>query len=245
MPINPAHDPSIIKLVEQQLRNWELARSQRQISSTPEKIEAENFICISRMVGIDGQTTATALGDHLGWPVFGREILDAMAGDDTIRQRIYRTMDERDLSWWEETLRGVLDPGFTRNDYFRRLCETVLSLARQSPSIFLGRGADLILPQDRGVRVRLVASTTSRIRTHTDATGQSPERAAEDMKQVEHQRAECLRHHFGAEAEDPVRHDLVLNLDRWSTVGAVKLILDAHSARIAARARPTRGNRSS
>ncbi len=240
MPVNPARDPSIIKLVEQQLRSWELARSQRQISPTAEKIEVEEFICVSRMVGIDGHTTATALGDHLGWPVFGREILDAMAGDDTIRQRIYRTMDERDLSWWEETLRGILDPGFTRNDYFRRLCETVLSLARQSPSIFLGRGADLILPQDRGFRVRLVASTTSRIRTHTDATGQSPERAAEDMKQVEHQRAEFLRHRFGTGAEDPVRHDLVVNLDRWSTAGTVKVILDARSTRIATRVRDDR-----
>jgi hypothetical protein len=234
MSARSTRDPAIFKLVEQQLRNWELAHSQRQSSPTPGEIDVEDFISVSRMVGVDGHLIATALGNQLGWPVFGREILDAMAGDDTIRQRIYRTMDERDLSWWEECLRGVLDTGFTRNDYFRRLCETVLSLARQSPSIFVGRGTDLVLPQDRGFRVRLTASAASRIRNHADSTGQSPERAAEDMEQVEHQRDEFLKHHFGIEAEDPGRHDLVVNLDRWSTAAAVKLILDSHALRITA-----------
>jgi hypothetical protein len=233
MSARSTRDPAIFKMVEQQLRNWELAHSQRQVSPTPEGVEVEDFICVSRMVGIDGHMVATALGNRLGWPVFGREILDAMAGDDAIRQRIYRHMDERDLSWWEECLRGILDAGFTRNDYFPRLCETVLSLARQSPSIFVGRGTDLVLPQDRGFRVRLIASAESRAQARSDTEGQDREKATAGLERVEHQREEFLKHHFGIEADDPLRHDLMVNLDRWSTAGAVKLILDAHATRAA------------
>jgi hypothetical protein len=221
----------IARLIEKQLRSWEQARMQRLKTPGPRKPEVEDFICISRMVGVDGHGIAAALGEKLHWPVFGRELLDTMAGDDAIRQRIYANMDQRDLNWWEESLRAVMDKGFVRNDYFRRLCETVLSLARQGNSVFLGRGADLILPKDRGFRVRLIASAENRIESHARTTGMDPESAKQEVEQIERHRAEFFVHRFGVEASDPLRHDLVLNLDRWSFQDAVTLILDARALR--------------
>jgi hypothetical protein len=225
-------NPSIAKLIEKQLRSWELARAQRRKPPAPNKAEVEDFICVSRMVGIDGHRIATALGEKLDWPVFGREILEAMAGDNAIRRRIYARMDQRDLSWWEESLRVILDDTFTRNDYFRRLCETVLSLARQSPLIFVGRGADLIVPRDRGFRVRLIASPQTRIETHAALSGIDLEKAAREVEQIDRQRDEFFLRHFKVEASDPARHDLILNLDSWSADEVVDLILDARARRL-------------
>ena len=153
--------------------------------------------------------------------MFGREILEAMAEDDAIRRRIYSRMDERDLTWWEESLRAVLDADFVRNDYFKRLCETVLSLARQARSVFVGRGADLILPANRGLRVRLVASSESRVRRYAAATGRDEEKARREVERIEKERAEFLHHRFRTDASDPLRHDLIVNLDRWETEDVV------------------------
>lgn len=221
------------KLIDQQLGNWELTRRQRRktVFHQPVEAEVEDFISVSRMVGVDAHPIATALGERLGWPVFGRELLDAMAGDDIIRQRIYESMDERDLNWWEESLRAVLDRGFVRNDYFCRLCETVLSLARQSSSIFVGRGSDLILPQQQGLRVRLIASMEHRIENHARLSGLDPVRARQEVEHIDHQRTEFFRHRFRVEAADPVRHDLILNLERWTPEEAVELILKARNQR--------------
>jgi cytidylate kinase len=186
------------------------------------------------MVGVQGDEVARRLGKHLQWPVFGREILEAMAGDDAIRRRVYASMDQRDLGWWEESLRSLLQREFVRNDYFRRLCETLLSLARQAPSVFLGRGADLVLPQGRGFRVRLIAALDSRTRRYAEWNDLSAEEAKLEIERIERQRADFFRHHFQVDASDPLRHDLTVNLDRWSTEQTVNLILEGKEVRQAA-----------
>ena len=114
----PSHNPTAAKLVERQMRNWELARAQRLSVPAPQREEVEDFIAISRNAGAQGKVVAAELGEKLGWPVFGREILDVMAGDDDLRRQIYASMDERDLSWYEETLRALMQPEFVKNDYF-------------------------------------------------------------------------------------------------------------------------------
>ncbi|MGB5999581.1 MAG: cytidylate kinase-like family protein, partial [Thermoanaerobaculia bacterium] len=200
-------DPDLSRLVEKQVRNWELARSQRISTPTPEREEVEDFLCVSRMVGVDDRQVAVLIGERLGWPVFDREILEAMAGDDDFRRQIYTSMDQRDLSWWEEALRSLMDRDFVRNDYFHRLCETLLSLSRQGSSVFLGRGADLVLPRNRGFRVRLVAPLTTRTERYAELTGLSPKKARAEIARIEKERAEFLQRHFGIGADDPLRYD--------------------------------------
>lgn len=224
-------DPATARLVERQMRNWELARSQRPPQRRAARPEVEDFICVSRMVGVDDLEVANRLGKRLGWPVFDREVLEAMAGDDEIRQRIYASMDERDLSWWEEALRSLAQSEFVRNDYFHRLCQTLLSLARQGPCVFVGRGADLILPRDRGFRVRLVAPERSRVEKFARDHGMSPAEAAREVRKRDRERAEFFRHHFGVDANDPFRHDISINLDRVPIEAAAEMILAARQIR--------------
>jgi cytidylate kinase len=220
-------DPALSRLVEKQMRNWELARSQRISTPTPKQAEVEDFLCISRMVGVDDRQVAVLVGERLGWPVFDREILEAMAGDDDFRRQIYTSMDQRDLSWWEEALRSLMDRDFVRNDYFHRLCETLLSLARQGNSVFLGRGADLVLPRSRGFRVRLVAPLATRAERYAELTGLAPKQARNEIARIEKDRAEFLQRHFGIGIDDPLRYDITINLERFSHQQAVDLILQA------------------
>jgi len=219
--------PGTGKLVDRQMRNWELARRQRRETARRRQTEVEDFLCISRRVGLEDIGVANRLGERLGWPVFDREILEEMAGDDELRQRIYRFMDERDLSWWEDALRPLLEPEFTRNDYFHQLCRTILSLARQGHGIFVGRGADRILPRSEGFRVRLVAPREMRLEHFAKHQGLDRGAAQREMRRKEQERAEFLRHHFEVEADDPTRADLVLNLERIGVDQAVGMILEA------------------
>ncbi len=216
---------ALAALVEKQMRNWELAKAQRGAVPEPEREEVEDFIAISRAVGAGGREVAAQLGATLGWPVFDKEILDAMAGDDSLRRQVYASMDERDTSWSEETLRVLLQPDFVRNDYFHRLTQSVLSLARQGHSVFLGRGVHLILPAQYGFRVRLVAPLDMRLARFAGEHGVSVEAARERLARIENERRDFLKRHFRVENADATRHDLTINLERLSTTQAVDIIL--------------------
>lgn len=218
------------RVVEKQMRNWELACAQRHQEATADQPQVAEFIAISRMVGVGGSAVAAALGEKLGWPVWDRRILDVMAGNDDLRRRIYGSMDERDLDWLEEALRATGQPEFVRNDYFHVLRKTVLSLARQTGAIFLGRGADQILPRNSGLRVRLVAPLDWRIRQFADRAKLSATEASYEVRRIDRERNEFVWRHFGISADDPIRYDLTLNLASIAHDGVVELIRSAHAA---------------
>src|SRR5262245_1194206 len=109
------HDPALSGAIERQLRDWSLAR--KQLSPLPAKARVvHDFITISRSVGCDGDSVAQLVGQKLGWPVFDRKILQTMAGNDAMREEVYRSLDGRDMSWIEEATTAFLHPDFIRND---------------------------------------------------------------------------------------------------------------------------------
>lgn len=223
--------PAIARHVERQMRNWELARQQRFEVEESSTAQVEEFVCISRQVGTDGAGLAQQLGKQLGWPVFDREILEEMAGDDSVRRQVYESMDQRDLTWWEESLRALMQSEFVRNDYFQKLSETLLSLARQGNCVFLGRGADLLLPGDAGTRVRLVAPLGIRVERVAEVNDLTVPEAKRWIDRAEAERQRYFRRHFGVDADDPVRYDITINVARLSGREVVEMILGVRSMR--------------
>jgi cytidylate kinase len=231
-PKPPGTTSDISKVVERQMRNWELARAQHLESETEaRRPEVLDFITISRTAGSGGREVATLLGERLNWPVFDYEILRAMAGDDQVRAQLYEKLDERDVSWLEGTLRALIRGEFRKEDYFHRLTETILALARRGHSIFLGRGADLILPRERGLRIRITASPERRAERFALRNKISGALARAEVERMDRERTEFRRHHFGPHANEATCHDLIINLDRIRAEDAVELILVAFRIR--------------
>jgi cytidylate kinase len=221
--------PDVARLVERQMRNWELAREQRLVDADPKPAVVEDFICVSRQIGTEGAEVAAILGQRLGWPVFGREILEAMAGDDVVRRQVYASMDQREMGWWEETLRALMQSEFVRNDYFKRLSKTLLSLACQGSCIFVGRGADLLLPDELGFRVRLVAPRAFRVETLAAGRALTRNEAQQQIDRIEREREHFFRRHFGISADATDRFDLTINVSRISHAKAAAIIVQARS----------------
>lgn len=213
--------------VERQMRNWELMRSQRLDVPTPKRADVEEFFTISRQVGAGGAEVAALLAERLGWPIFDKEILDAMAGDDRLRRQVYDSMDERDLGWFEEALRSLMQSEFVKNDYFHKLSETVLSLARQGHGVYLGRGADLILPRNMGMRVRLVAPLEQRIERIAAIEKLDIEAARTEIERRQIERATFVRNRYRVEPNDPTRFDLIINVGRFTPAQTAEIILNA------------------
>lgn len=221
----------LAKVVERQMRNWELSRAQKAVPPTGSPPETVcDFIAISRSIGSGGHIVADELGRRLGWAVFDRELLHAMAQDDAVRMRLYQAFDERDRSWLEAAVHWLMRGELRREDYFYRLSETVLALARRQPVIFVGRGCDHILPRDRGLRVWMTASFERRAEVVAQRTGVAPEAARAEVRRVDMERSEFRRAHFGRQADDVTNFDLVLSMDRWTPPQAATLIVAALKA---------------
>jgi len=213
------------KLLDRQMRSWEAARQLRQSVPEQERPEVEDFIYVSRQVGAGGREVAVELNRRLEWALFDQELLHAMAGDDDVRCQLYESMDERDLSWFEEALRAWTDPSFARNDYFHQLTRTVLTIARQGHAIFLGRGAGFLLPAQIGFRVRIVAPVEFRLARFSRVTRLGPEEAREEMERLDQERADFVWTHFHKNVDDPLLYDLTLNMAKLTPADAAEATL--------------------
>jgi cytidylate kinase len=222
-----ADSPGLARLIEKQMRNWELSRSQRLEHGGSSKEQVAHFITIANICGAGGNEIARRLSETLGWSLFDREILSTMAGDDEVRTRLYRSMDERDLGWFESTFRGMMQEELRKNDYFHRLTETVLCLARQGPAVLVGRAADLILPRDRGLRVKVIASMERCAENFARRSNTTIEQARAMIDRIEKERRDFIANHFRIDAYEPTRFDVLVNVERLDTDQAVELILTA------------------
>jgi len=226
-------NPSLAKVVERQMRNWELARTQHPVDTAPDAPPVADFVCLSRGVGCPMEDVPGLLAQRLHWPLFDKEILDVMAGEDDLRRRMYETMDERDLSWMEDVLRPLVEPHFSRNDYFHRLTETILTLTRKGSGVFVGRAADLILPRSIGLRVRMIAPRERCVHHLAEVQGWSPEQAQSMLDRLERDRALFIEKHFPKLVPDDSRFDLVINTKEWNADECVNLIESARAIRAA------------
>jgi len=224
-----SHDADLGRFAEKQMRNWEIARCQNPTSAS--RAEVADFITIANIVGAGGKQVATELARSLGWPAYDRDLLTRMAGDDEARAGLYHSMDERDLGWLEVTLRTLIEQEFRKNDYFHRLVETVLCLARQGPAIFVGRSADLILARSKGLRVKLIASMEYCAACFAEVNHVTIEHARSEVARIEAERHGFIRNHFRLHDADLMRFDLLLNVERFSTEQIVALIRAAHQLR--------------
>ncbi|MFO0973401.1 MAG: cytidylate kinase-like family protein [Phycisphaerae bacterium] len=217
---------TVARLVEKQMHTLDRLRaSSRPVTTGGERRVVQEFVTLSRQPGSDGTTVARRLGERLGWPVFDRELLMSMAGDDRLRAKLYAALDERDQSWVEDMAIALAPNAATRDDYFRQLGKTVLSIARGSHAVFVGRGADLLLPRGCGLRVQIIEERSRRVAAYAAETHQSADEAARALRRIEADRADFIARHFHRDADDRERFDLAIKLDPLQPDDAVELIL--------------------
>jgi CMP/dCMP kinase len=226
----PVH-PETLRMVERQLRSWEIGRAQQFNRPVAEVGPVLDFVTISNNVGAGGADIAETLSGRLGWPVFDKNILQIMAGDDEQRVQRYMSLDERTMGWLESMVRFLLDHSFTRNDYFSRLTLAVHWLSRQERCIFLGRFCDLILPNDRGIRIKVMAPASRCTENFAAHANISIEEARYEVQRIERERADFLAVHFRDSPTDYDRFDLLVNSERFTTDQCVEFIVHAMELR--------------
>jgi cytidylate kinase len=222
--------PVVSELVEKAVRHWD---ARRRAAAKPQPhveptIPHAFSIALSRDVGTQATEVAQEVGRLLGWQVYDRQLLEKIAQDMGLQTKLLESVDERRQSWLTEALEGLMSVSYASESGFSdHLVKTVLALGTHGECVIVGRAAAFILPPETTLRVRLVGSVQERVAAWGQMRGISEQKAAEEVRTLDRQRADFVQHHFKKNPTDPCNFDLVLNAPRLSVVQSAELIAEA------------------
>ncbi len=207
-------------------RTQEIAERTTRADQPQSTRQKANYIALSREAGAGGSNVAEALGRKLGWEVFDKGVLDQLADRYQISRPVLEVVDETTLSWAYDIFGTWLDREIISHEkYLTRLNRIFLAAAKKGSAIFVGRGAQFLLPRDQGLAVRLVASDTFRLHRLMEANEIPLGEARQLMHRLDRGRRQFVRHFFHQDIEDPHIYDLVINVEHFGIEGTADLII--------------------
>lgn len=188
-------------------------------------------VIISRSIGCWGDKIAEAVADRLGVEVYGSAILDSVAKQAKVDKKLLSSLNEvagqPSDAWLYATFFGK---NVTRDDYLNHLVATVRGVQHMG-GVILGRGAYIILENKPVLRVRITGSVAVCAKRVAEEDGISLEDAESKVRDSNKKRGKFVWDMFHRRLNDPTNFDLVINTDKFTSVGpAVDIILKAMEA---------------
>ena len=215
----------IEELVAQQIRRSEAAH--QRIDDAGE-ICTCGVITISRTMGSGARIIAGKLTADLGWSLWDKDLLEAIAEDAHISNEIVESFDEHKRSEIEIFVRNFLGEydvsGFL---YVKHLAKAVATVAKLGNAIILGRGANVLLP--KALNIRIDASEEVRVHNMVQYEKLTNEEAVKKIRQSDIDRDRYMTHTFGKERVANAYFDLSLWMDEFTNDDAVYIIKSAIS----------------
>jgi cytidylate kinase len=183
------------------------------------------YVTISREAESGGAEIARRLGERLGWSVLDREPVNELARRLELEPRLLELMDETRVGWFSETLLNLFNSRLVLQDSYVSMLSRVIALAAfDGRVIVVGRGGNLVLPPDDGIRVRIVAPRALRLAALAEREGLDRREAGARLDQIDNSRTEFIRRQFHADLRDATLYDLVIDSARFGFGGSAELI---------------------
>jgi cytidylate kinase len=174
-------------------------------------------ICFSRQIGVGALEIADLLSEIIHYRVIDREILEHMAQDTNLTQKIIEFYDERYPGKMSELFSMLInEKTFIKSDYARQLVKTVTALANTEPTIFVGRGTHLILPRQTVLAVRFVCSKEYRVDRLAKMMDINPSKAEKQLKVIDNEQHQFFKTVYQKKEASVEEFDLVINRDHIS-----------------------------
>jgi len=175
------------------------------------------IVSVCRGTRSGGQAFAECLGDRLGWPVVGREILQAAAADLGVSEADLARQFERAPRPWNRVATA-------RRVYIVGVQAALAEHLTTGNLVYHGLAGRALLRGLPGVlRARLIAPLDARVRVLVEADGVDRDAAERHIREVDAERRRWVRMMYGEDIEDPVLYDLVINLATMSIEAACAL----------------------
>ena len=217
---------------EKQMRTWALALELTPPpvpnAKTPLHHLFKPYVAMSREAGIDADGVAHLIADRLHWKVLDRDVVDYIAEQHNWSRVSVESVDERKSSWYHDTLGKWLDSKLVSQvEYVRGLGKIIALAAQRENVVFVGRGAQFILPRERGLTVRLIGPRKTRLGQVMQQESCTEREAERKLDEMDRGRSDFVRRYFHRDIADPAVYDIVLNMEHFSNEEAAQLIVEA------------------
>lgn len=210
----------IEELVSKQVHRSELAR-QKELENGEKCLNPT--ITISRGMGSGARVVAEKLAHDIGWSLWDKELVEAVAKDASVSQRVVELFDEKTRSEIDLMTRAALGDnemgGFL---YATHLAKAVASIAKLGNAIILGRGANLLLP--KALHVRIDASDEYRIRNMMQFETMTHAAAEAKIRESDKERHHFMVSLFGKERVEHAQYDLIIWMDKFENDTVTNII---------------------
>lgn len=197
------------------------------------KTDWDPDITISRDPGSGGHLIAKKLAKKLGWRLFDKTLMLELSKELKIDPAELVHVDEHDRNWAADLFQSIFNPSYVSDiRYISHLKKILLHASKFGDMVILGRGANLILPPEKCLRVRITASPQTRINnTYKFENKKTKTDAAAWVNHVETHRNRFIRQYFGVNPHNPWNYDLVISTDHLSLDQVTNLILHAYKTK--------------
>jgi cytidylate kinase len=227
-----AGDSSVVEAAERQIQRW--LRAQKGLDETARTSHSGSvagigpYLTISREAGAGGSHIARLVGEAIGWDVLDRKLLECVAEICQTSPAVLELVDETTTNWVTEIFGNLLNPAsVTQMQYVCRLSRVILMTARAGKVIYVGRGAQFVLPRERGLSVRIVAPQKYRVQQIMERRHLSFEEAGDYVVKTDAGRQDFVRQYFHHDVPDSHLFDLVLNVKKLGPERTAHLIAEA------------------
>lgn len=215
-------------MVEEQVRKWMMAKD----ASVGEGPQVHwPIITVSREFGTLGATIAQKAGERLGFSFWDQAILDVIARETGVQQKLLETLDEHVRSRIDDFISEQVAGAQSVATYVGHVVRVVQSFAEHGGAVVVGRGSQFIVRPETALRVRVVCPRENRIKGFAERQGLSADKAAREVDRQERERQEFHRRYYQREVNDPTAYDLVLNTESFQLAGSVDLLVAAYRSK--------------
>ena len=221
--MNP-DNTAVIKFIESHVGKWSRALPETEGQAA---VRAP-VITLCMEPGSQGCQVAQAVADQLGFALYNRDIIKAIAKSmKTSTDRIDMLEKER-LSGIEDFLACLIEEQYCHNDiYMEHLVKVVRVIANRGNAVIVGRGANFILPFENRFAVRIIAPSEIRVSNIMRAFGAKDEDVRQRITRREARRRAFIRQAFNKDIRNPSHYDMTLNTARLSVAAAATAIVAA------------------
>ena len=205
--------PDVAQMAGQYIRSWEKKQLEAKKKEAALGVISP-AICFSRNIGVGALEIADILAEKIRYRVADREVIEHIANNAELSKKTVDFFDEHYPGKINE-LSALLfrEKSFIMSDYVRHLISVVFSMASAQPTIFVGRGAHLILPRDSQLAVRFVSSKPYRVKRLTEILNVEEEVAGKKIDEVDKGQRDFFKKAFGKKDASSYEFDIIINCD--------------------------------
>jgi hypothetical protein len=191
---------------------------------------AYRVIAIEPDTGSLTKEIANTLAESIRWQVFDDEIVEHIARNAHVKEKIVLEMDEKSQSIVHQEIEQFLrllmkEDNFGEFEYHQALLKTLVSLESKGETILVGHGCAFAFDDPFILRVRITASLSKRVERLCERLKEPADIVRKHILEKDKRAREFVQFHFGRDRNDLSSYDLILNTDNLSVMKIVDAIV--------------------